>query len=386
MNKKISLGLALSLIAIASAVTFILTSFFSLQSFNKNVVDVNEKSKKYDAIQTLDSYVREHYNGTINETELKNGILKGYVNGIGDEYSRYLSADEYIEEQKADSGESVGLGFTLSADDSGYIRIADILDGSPADEAGIMPDDMIVQVEGADVMETGFDEAVAALEGTEGSSISMTIRHDGIDTAYTFTRSTIDIVSVTSEMLDGYVGYIRIAAFKENTPEQFITQLEKLTTNGAKSIVFDVRDNPGGLTESLQDCLDPLLPEGVVATAEYKDGTSKTIVYSDASELTLPMYVLVNENTASAGELFAASLRDFGKASIIGMTTYGKGVMQETTEFDDGSAVVLTVAEFRTSKSESFNGKGIVPDVMIANESEYYDAQYSKAVELAKEQ
>lgn len=386
MNKKISLGLALSLIAIASAVTFILTSFFSLQSFNKNVVDVNEKAKKYDAIQSLDSYVRENYYGTINETELKDGILKGYVQGIGDEYSRYLNADEYIEEQKADSGESVGLGFTLAADDSGYIRIAAILDGSPADEAGIMPDDIIVQVEGLDVMETGFDEAVAALEGTEGSSISMTIRHEGIDTAYTFTRSTIDIVSVTSEMLDGYVGYIKIAAFKENTPEQFIAQLEKLTSNGARSIIFDVRDNPGGLTESLQDCLDPLLPEGVVATAEYKDGSSKTIVYSDSSELTLPMYVLVNENTASAGELFAASLRDFGKATVIGMTTYGKGVMQETTEFEDGSAVVLTVAEFRTSKSASFNGKGIVPDVMVANEAYSYDAQYSKALELARAQ
>ena len=383
MNKKISLGLTLSLIAIAIAVTFILTSFFSLQSFNKNVVDVNEKAKKYDAIQTLDSYVRDNYYGSINESKLKDGILKGYVQGLDDEYSQYLSADEYIELKKSDSGESVGLGFTLAPDESGYIRITEVLEGSPAEQAGIMPDDMIIQTDGADVTETGFDEAVASLEGTEGSSVSLTIRHEGLDTAYTFTRSTIDVVSVTSEMLDSYVGYIKISAFKENTPDQFIAALEKLTANGAKAIIFDVRNNQGGLTDSLQECLDPLLPEGVVATAEYKDGTSKTIVYSDASELDLPMYVLMNENTASAGELFAASLKDFGKATTIGMTTYGKGVMQETTEFEDGSAVILTVAEFRTSKSESFNKVGIVPDVMVANEVEGIDSQYSKALELA---
>ena len=318
MNKKISLGLAVSLIAIASAVTFILTSFFSLQSFNEKVVDVNEKAKKYNSLQVLDSFVRENYLGDIDEGELSDGILKGYVEGLGDKYSKYLSQEEYLAEKNEDEGQLVGLGLTLDEDDSGYIRIASIMPDSPVEESELREGDIITLIDGIDVRTAGFEESMEAMRGIEGSEIRLTVRRGGIDKDYTFTRRSIEMVTVSGSMLPGYIGYIEITNFKKNTPQQFMDTLERLTSNSAKALIFDVRSNSGGIVDSLSDCLDPLLPEGVIATAEYKDGHSETLIYSDESKLDLPIVVLVNNKTASAAELFAASLRDFAGAFLVG--------------------------------------------------------------------
>lgn len=385
MNKKISLGLTLSLISVSIAVTFILTSFFSLQSFNTKVVDVNEKAKKYTALQSLDTIVRENYFGDINERTLEDGIMKGYVSGLNDKYSRYLTEEEYLTELNDNSGTLVGLGLTLSEDESGYIRISQILSDSPASETGLLEDDLITAIDGMDVKEIGFSEATAAMKGTEGSTVTLIIRRDGKDTEYTFTRRSVVVTTVESEMLGSFIGYIKITGFKENTPDQFIEALERLTANGARSLIFDVRDNGGGLVTALEDCLDPLLPEGIVATAEYKDGHTETLVYSDSSELNIPMVVLVNNKTASAAELFTAALHDFGKAAVVGEQTFGKGIMQDITELDDGGAVVLTVAEYKTVFSECYNGIGITPDYQIENADDGIDMQYNKAIEVLQQ-
>ena len=382
MNKKISLGLAIALMAISAAITFILTSFFSLQSYNRKVMDVNEKARKYSSLELLDSYVRENYYGKIDENKLSDGILKGYVSGIGDKYSRFLTEDEYITEQNNNSGNVVGLGFTLSEDESGYICISEILPESPATESGIVEGDMITFVEGVDVKELGFIESVEAMRGTEGSPITLTIRRGGVDKAYTFIRQSIEVVTVTGEMLSSRIGYIKISGFKQNTPEQFIDVLERLSSNGAQGFIFDLRGNSSELVSVLEQCLDPLLPEGVIATAEYTDGSSETVIYSDESAISLPMSVIVNENTAGAAELFAAALRDFGGASVIGTQTAGKGTMQTANELISGGAVILTVAELRTEISGSFNTVGITPDVPAELADDGTDTQFNAAVEL----
>ncbi len=384
MNKKISLGLALSLIAVSATITFILTSFFSLQNFNTKVVDVNEKAKKYAALQSLDNYVRENYYGEINEEELSDNILKGYVSGINDRYSRYLTAEEYKEEKADHSGDLVGVGVTLTRDESGYIRITEIFEDSPAAESGLLENDIITAVDGTDIKELDFDEAISRMRGIEGSEITLTVRRSGEDKEYKFTRRSIEVSTVESKMIENNTGYIKIKSFKENTSHQFLSALESLTANGAESLVFDVRDNGGGLVSSLEKCLDPLLPEGIIAVAEYKDGSSETLIYSDASEILMPMTVIVNENTASAAELFAASLHDFNKATLVGTQTYGKGVMQSTTELDNGDAVVLTIAKYKTIFSGCYDGIGITPDVYIENKDEKIDEQYNKAVELVQ--
>ncbi len=386
MNRKISLGLAISLIAIASAVTFIFTSFFSLQSFNEKVVDVNEKSQKYSALQTLDSYVRENYYGDIDEDALTDGILKGYVDGLDDDYSRYLTAEEYRIESSKDAGELVGIGLTLTEDESGYIRVVEIMSDSPAANSDLVLGDIITCVDGNDVLVEGFEESIDAMSGQVGTEITITVRRDGIDTDMVFTRTSMELTTVTGEMINGNIGYIQITGFKKNTSEQFISVLEELNSAGAEAFIFDLRDNGGGLVSALEECVDPLLPEGVIATAEYKDGHSETLVYSDASELDVPMVVLVNENTASAAELLSASLRDFDKAVLVGVQTYGKGIMQVTTELEDGGAIVLTVAEYKTTESECYDGVGLTPDYIVEDdEDDESDPQYDKALEVAQQ-
>ncbi len=376
MNKKISLGFAISLVAIASAVTFILTSFFSLQSFNK-------KFEKYDSLQEIDTLVHENFYGDIDENDINNGILKGYISGLNDKYSRYLTADEYTDEKSDNAGEMTGLGITVKKDDSGYIKVTEIMPDSPASESDIKIDDLIVSVNGNDVLETGFEKSMEIMSEKDNTEVSIIVRRDGVDKTYTLTRRPIEMVTVTGEMLDNYIGYIKISGFKQNTPQQFNDALDEIIQNGAKGIIFDLRENGGGLVDALEDCLDPLLPEGTIATAEYSDGNSKTIVYSDKSEINIPMVVIVNEHTASAAELFAASLKDFGKADIVGETTYGKGVMQSTMELSNGGAVVLTIAKYKTTNSECYDGIGITPDYIVQNEDEDDDDdQYNKALEV----
>lgn len=375
MNKKISLVLAISLIIIASSVTFILTSLFSFKSFN-------EKNSKYNTLQTLDSFVKENFYGDIDEDNINDGILKGYVSGLNDKYSRYLTAEEYADEKSDNAGQMTGLGLTLEENEDGYIKIVGIMPDSPVSEQDIKAGDLIVSVNGSDVLETGFKEAIELMSGTDRTEVTLTIRRNGTDTVHTLTRRPIEVVTVTGEMLDNHIGYIKISGFKQNTSQQFNDELEKLIDNGAKGIIFDLRENGGGLLDSLEKCLDPLLPEGIIATAEYGDGHSDTIVYSDKSEINIPMVVLVNAHTASAAELFAASLKDFGKAEIVGTTTYGKGVMQSTTEFTNGGAIVLTIAEYKTSVSECYDGVGITPDYVVENENDDSDEQYNKAIEV----
>lgn len=275
-----------------------------------------------------------------------------------------------------------GLGLTLEENEDGYIKIVDIMPDSPVSEQDIKAGDLIVSVNGSDVLETGFKEAIELMSGTDRTEVTLTIRRNGTDTVHTLTRRPIEVVTVTGEMLDNHIGYIKISGFKQNTSQQFNDELEKLIDNGAKGIIFDLRENGGGLLDSLEKCLDPLLPEGIIATAEYGDGHSDTIVYSDKSEINIPMVVLVNAHTASAAELFAASLKDFGKAEIVGTTTYGKGVMQSTTEFTNGGAIVLTIAEYKTSVSECYDGVGITPDYVVENENDDSDEQYNKAIEV----
>lgn len=373
MNKKISLGFAISLIAIASVVTFILTSFFTFINFN-------EKYKKYSNLQSLENFVQENFYGDIDETNVSDGILKGYISALDDRYSRYLTAEEYKGEKSDNAGKMTGLGLTIERDESGYMKIAGTMPDSPVSETDIQKGDMIVSVNGIDVLETGFEKSMELISANE--EVTLTVRRDGTDKSYTLKRRPIEMITVTGEMTDDYIGYIKISGFKQNTSQQFLNELEKLKSYGAKGIIFDLRDNGGGLLETLEKCLDPLLPEGIIATAEYSDGHSDTIVQSDKEELNIPMVVIVNGHTASAGELFTASLKDFGKAEIVGTTTYGKGVMQTTAELSDGGAVVLTIAEYKTTVSECYDGIGITPDYVVENENEDSDEQYKKAVEI----
>lgn len=392
MNKKVSLGLTISIAALAAAMTFIITLFFSLRHFNDQVRSVKEKAAKYERLEAVDSYVRQNFYTDLDEEAIMDGILKGYMSGLHDKYSHYMTAEEYKELQQTESGKFVGIGVTVTVDEDGYIHILEVEKNSPAETSGLQPDDRVVAIEGEDVLAIGYAEAINRVKGEEGTTLSITVRRDEQEQDYSIVRKTFEVTTVEGRLFGGGIGYISISNFRENTPEQFRQVMEDLIANGAESMIFDVRDNGGGLLRSLEEMLDPMLPEGVIAVATYQDGSTETAVYSDAAEMDIPMVVLVNENSASAAELFAASLKDFDKATLVGTTTFGKGIMQVTTPLKDGGGLTLTIATYQTTRSDCYHGVGVVPDIEVAASEDTdiddadpeTDPQLAKAIEILK--
>ncbi|MDE6021441.1 MAG: S41 family peptidase [Ruminococcus sp.] len=315
-------------------------------------------------IMELEKYIDDNYYKAPDKEAVMNGALKGYVAGLEDPYSSYLTADEYDDWQNVESGTMVGIGVTVQADEAG-LYVVSVTEGSPAYTSGIQEGDIITEVEGESVSEIGYEEAVVRIKGEKNTQTVLTIRRNEELLEMSVMRSEIEVITVSGTMLEDNTGYIRISAFRENTDEQFIKIFDKLIADGAEGIIFDLRNNGGGLLNSLEKILDPLLPEGIIATATYGNGDVKTIVESDNVETDLPMAVLVNGNTASAAELFAASLSDFNKAFLVGETTYGKGVMQYTAPVA-GGGLTLTVATYQTVRGECYHKIGITPDYQVS--------------------
>lgn len=342
------------------AAAALILGLLSLLLYQKNR-NLEQELAKNERLTELENYVDQNFYQAVDTDAAMDGALKGYVAGLNDPYSSFLTEEEYNDWQVMESGTSVGIGVTVqSAEDEGML-VVEVNPDSPAEQYGVQVDDVIVAVDGKTVSELGFEGAVAAVKGEVGTEVVLTIQRGEEQIDCTVVRSEIVTVTASGQMLEGNVGYIRISAFRENTDEQFMEALETLLDAGAESLIFDVRNNGGGLLTSLEKSLDPLLPEGIIAIASYGNGTVQTIVSSDAEELELPMAVLVNGNTASAAELFSASLHDFEKAFLVGTTTFGKGVMQDTRTVS-GGAVTLTVATYQTVRGECYHGVGITPD------------------------
>lgn len=382
-RRKIRILTGVLVIFIASSIALCVKNF-KLES------EIESKSNLIE----LEKYVNDNYYKAADKEAAMNGALKGYVEGLEDPYSSYLTADEYNSWKTMESGTMVGIGVTVQFDEESGLYVAEVKEGYPAYESGIKEGDIITEVEGESIPEMGYEEAVSRIKGEEGTSVNLTIkRDDNEDMKFSVLRSEIVVNTVSGKMLDEDIAYIRISAFRENTDEQFKEIFDELIDDGAKGIVFDLRNNGGGMLVSLKAILDPLLPEGTIATAKYGNGEVKTIIESDKNEINLPMAVLVNGNTASAAELFAASLSDFDKAFLVGETTYGKGVMQDTREVA-GGAVTLTVATYQTVRGECYHGIGITPDYEVSlsedfvldyeNPDEKGDSQLKTAIENLK--
>ena len=382
-RRKIRILTGVLVIFIASSIALCVKNF-KLES------EIESKSNLIE----LEKYVNDNYYKAADKEAAMNGALKGYVEGLEDPYSSYLTADEYNSWKTMESGTMVGIRVTVHFDEESGLYVAEVKEGYPAYESGIKEGDIITEVEGESIPEMGYEEAVSRIKGEEGTSVNLTIkRDDNEDMKFSVLRSEIVVNTVSGKMLDEDIAYIRISAFRENTDEQFKEIFDELIDDGAKGLVFDLRNNGGGMLVSLKAILDPLLPEGTIATAKYGNGEVKTIIESDKNEINLPMAVLVNGNTASAAELFAASLSDFDKAFLVGETTYGKGVMQDTREVA-GGAVTLTVATYQTVRGECYHGIGITPDYEVSlsedfvldyeNPDEKGDSQLKTAIENLK--
>lgn len=402
MNKKISIGLAIGLMALVAAATFVITYNYSMKVFNETVKSVSEKEGVYTKLSELDKYVRANYIGEIDENALTDSIMAGYIQGLDDSYAMYYSADEYAKLLRKNEGVVIGLGFTWDKEESGYIKVVSVTEGSAAANAGIVAGDIITAVNNTDVIayEKGYDEAVALLACDEGTKVKLHIkRTNEAGVAEFFSVDVVsqktEIISVTGRLIDN-VGYIKITTFNDKTPEQFRNMLNELIGQGAESLIFDLRGNLGGVMEALQGSLDCILGECDVVTAYYKDSEEVVIHTTEAEKIKMPMAVLVNSGTASCSELFAFALRDEAGAQIVGTTTYGKGVMQYTHKLTGGAAVRVTVATLQTKNSGDYNGIGIKPnfdiaipaevDITALSEEEQLvsDTQLIKAIEVVQ--
>ena len=392
MNKKVSLGTAVTLMAIAAAIAVAITMVYSIRTFNDKLYNIKEREATYEKLSQIDKIVRSQYFGEINEKYLMDSIAEGYVEGIGDKYALYLTASQYQQQLEALEGQTVGVGISVIPDISGYMRVVEVYPDSSADMAGIQPDDLILKVDGLEVTADTYEDAISMLEGEAGTKVTLELRRDNEDQEpIELTRRKIDVPTVYYNVVDN-IGYIQILEFGDATPNQFNKAIEAILGEGAEGLVFDVRSNPGGTIDSVSDVLDRLLPAGDIVSATYKDGTTEVLAVSDAREVDLPMAVVINQKTASAAELFAQALSDYEKASTVGVTTYGKGLMQTIFKLDDGSALDITVAKYNPPKSPNFDGVGVVPDyeVKLTQEQELNlaeldqetDPQLRKATEL----
>lgn len=395
MNKKISLGAAVTFCAIVAAITFAITWMASSDTFDGLVSNLTQRDEIYQKMDEIDKYVRTNYlnQNEVDDQALQDSIATGYLAGLGDKYAAYYTADSLKQKELDSKGVMVGIGVTASEDESGYIKIISTYTDSPAEAAGILPQDLIVNVDGEDVKSIGYLKAMEKVKGEAGTTVKLVVRRGGQDSEMEVSRKQMEIPTVEYRM-EGQNGYIKISSFKEATIDQFNKAIDELTAQGAQGLIFDLRENSGGTLDSVSQMLDKLLPEGVIATKVKADGTSEVLAESDAVEINLPMVTIGNKNTASAAELFICALRDYDKAKLVGTTTYGKGVMQELHTLKDGSAINLTTGYFNPPKSENFNNKGITPDfeVKLTEDQQKLfderalelenDPQFTKAVEV----
>ncbi len=392
MNKKISLGVAVALMVLAATVTFTITTVFSQDRFNSMVFNLSEREAMYNKLAEVDGIVRGNYNGEIDETELTDDLISGYMDGLGDNYAEYISALDVEATQNSNAGVLVGIGIEMKQDSSGYIVVTDVYDDSPAAEAGILVGDLIIQIGEEDVTTIPFSEISDRFAGEIGSTVEVVVRQGTQDVSFVLTRKKIDVQSVRSEVLEGGIGYIKIKGFTDSAWTQFDEAVNSLLSQNVSGIIFDLRNNGGGVIDPTIKMLDKILPEGELMSKTLKDGTTEVMYESDAASVDLPMTILVNEGTASAAELFAAALRDFNKASLVGVNTYGKGVMQQMYMLNDGSAIDFTIAKFNPPSRQNFDGVGLKPDYEVELTPEQLedlykldetnDPQLQKAIEV----
>ena len=364
MNKKISLGPVICFMAIVAAITFTVTMAFSKNLFNTKIANVEERAQMYEKLSEIDQIVRANYLNDIDEDELMDSIASGYMKGLDDTYGYYMNQEEYQQYQMDNQGKLIGIGVTVKLDESGYIRVEEVTAGSPAELAGIQAGDLIVKVDDSDVLSVGYEEAANMIRGEEGTRVNVTIRRDQEELTMEITRRLIATTTITYRMI-GTDGYIRISKFDSSTPTDFKAAVSDLRSQGAEGLIFDVRNNPGGLLDGVAQVLDYLLPEGDIVSATNSKGETEVLYTSDADYVDMPMVVLVNGETASAAELFSAGLRDYNMAELVGVNTYGKGIMQTAYSLSDGSAVNLTTHYYNPPSGINFHGVGLKPDYEV---------------------
>ena len=356
-------------------------------------------------ISDIEELIGEDFLYDWDEEQLEDGLFSGMLAGLEEPYSTYYSEEEYEQVKKSQAGSYCGIGATVSQDpETGEMTILEISPLSPAETAGLEPGDVLYMVDGTEI--TGMDLGEVSSEyisGEEGTAVEITVLRDGETLTFTVLRGRIETQTVSYELLDGAIGYIKVSGFDKETANQFVEAVEELEAQGMEKLLLDLRDNPGGILNSAVDIAAYLLPDdqydGTLLYTENKEGKGERyysqdgmILYEshtdrtndhypreDGHQLDLPMVVLINENSASAAEILTGCLKDYGWATIVGTNSFGKGIVQVTFPLEDGSAVKLTNSQYFTPSGYALHGKGITPDLVV-EQGEEGDAQLEEGL------
>ena len=359
----------------------------------QRVFDSSVEKKMSEIADLIDEYYYE----AVDKDAMAEGVYAGMVSGLGDPYSNYFTAEEYASFHESTSGLYFGIGVVLNQDaKTKVITVRHVYPGTPAEEAGMKDGDILAQVKDLDISDMELAEVVTHIKGEEGSAVHLRLIREG-EADYVemdVERRQIEVPTVQYQMLEGDIGFIQISEFAESTPEQFEEAITEMQGNGMKSMIVDLRDNPGGVLQSVCTMLDDILPEGLVVYTEDKYG-NRSDYKSDKECMDIPMAVLINENSARASEIFAGAVKDYGYGTLIGTKSFGKGIVQTIIPLEDGSAVKVTMAKYFTPKGNYIHEVGIAPDIELEykylEESDetynpMHDNQVQKAIEVLQQE
>jgi carboxyl-terminal processing protease len=396
MSKKFLGGLFCGLLAgilitgVGCAGVYLFVSQRS-QSTRKTVSEVLDEDT-VDKISEITSYINMYYMDEYDVDELQTSLIEGYVDGLGDKYTVYYTPEDYADLQISTTGTYYGIGAGLQQDaDTMQVTVTKIYSGTPSEEAGMQEDDILLYVDDIDAASMELTLLVQKIRGEEGTTVHIQVYRPSTAETIDFDveRRNVVLPSVEGEMLENNIGYIAVSEWQDNTAEQFKSIEQELEADGMQSLIIDVRSNPGGLLTSVVDVLDYILPKGIVVYTEDKYGQRQNYS-SDADCLELPIAVLINGNSASASEIFAGAINDYDYGTLIGTTTFGKGIVQTIFNLSDGDALKVTTAKYFTPNGNYIHGVGIDPDIELEYEytgpsDQAYDMQYDNQIQKAIE-
>ncbi len=385
------------LIILVAFVTFIITSIGMYQYLTGDV-SLLSNSNSEDIASTLDKYrniIDKYYLGDVDDEKLKEGAIKGYIEGLGDPYTEYISKDDMETYLEDTLGNFVGIGIYMVKDENtNTIKVLAPIEGSPAEKAGVLPGDTIVSIDGTQYSGDQMSVAANKIKGEEGSTVKLQILRDNQTLDFEIKRENIKVNPVDGKVLENNIGYIQFSSFDEGTAEDFKAKYEELKNQGINSLIIDLRNNGGGIVDEALQIANYILDKDSVVLYEVdknnKEDVKKT---TDDPIINVPIILLTNENTASASEILAGALKDAGKAKIVGTKTYGKGVIQQVMTLKDGSGLKITTEKYLTPNRSEINKIGIEPDEkvelpdslknqLVIDEKE--DTQLQKAIEMLK--
>lgn len=344
-------------------------------------------------IGVLEEMIDDYYLEETDGAAMEEGLYRGLVAALGDPYSVYYSAEELVELQEKTAGIYYGIGARVSLDtDTGLAKIVGVISGAPAEEVGLMAGDLIYLVDGSSVQGMDLESIVAKVKGEEGTKVHLTVIREGADDYLEFDieRRKLDNDTVSYEMLEEGIGYIQIQEFDDVTVDQFADALATCKGSGMKGLILDLRGNPGGNLSTVCEISRRILPKGMIVYTEDKYGKREEYTCDGEHPLGMPLVVLVDANSASASEILAGAIKDYGIGTLVGTTTFGKGIVQRILKLSDGSAVKLTVSKYYTPNGNNIHEIGIVPDIEVPFEAAPYqedgtDNQLNRAIEVLKE-